>query len=228
MSSESTHRSWDYRVIRDRLTAERLGSYLAATADDLDRAFDLYEWNMAASAGVLTTVAMVEVVVRNALDATLREWALRQSAPGPWFDLAPLDEHGREDMTKARARATRYGRHPEVPGKVVAELTFGFWRFLVGSRYHASLWVPATAAAFPNAVPDIRRRRRDVADRMQRLAFVRNRAAHHEPIHRRDLREDHAAAVELTGWVCADCAAWVAARSPIPRLVRERPEATAA
>ena len=43
---------WDYAVIRDRVTAERLGSYLAATGGDLERAFQLYEWNIRASAGV--------------------------------------------------------------------------------------------------------------------------------------------------------------------------------
>lgn len=41
----------DYAVILDRLTVERLGSYLAATGQDIERAFQLYEWNIRAAAG---------------------------------------------------------------------------------------------------------------------------------------------------------------------------------
>jgi hypothetical protein len=220
--------TWDYTVIRDRLTAERLASYLDATGHDLVRAFTLYEWNMRAAAGVLATVAMVEVVVRNALDERLLDWAARRSPGTSWFDLAPLDPQGRDDVAAARRRATKYGRRPESHGKVVAELSLGFWRYLVASRYHAALWVPATAAAFPEGPPDLRSRGVAVEERLQRLMFVRNRAAHHEPIHRRDLGKDLDAAVELTGWICADCAAWVAAKSPLARVIQERPEATAA
>ena len=54
--------------------------------------------------------------------------------------------------------------------------------------------------------------------------FVRNRAAHHEPIHRRDLARDLAAAVELVDWVCPHACAWVAARSPLEQLIRDRPD----
>jgi len=41
-----------------------------------------------------------------------------------------------------------------LPGKVVAELSFGFWRFLLARRYTASLW-PALRPGFP--VPTQRR-----------------------------------------------------------------------
>ena|SRR6266545_1655151 len=87
-------RGWGDAVIRDRLTVERSGSYLAATGQDLERAFQLYEWNIRASAGVLTTTAMVEVVVRNALDEQLRGWVGRRRGGGrgsmrrPWMSVA--------------------------------------------------------------------------------------------------------------------------------------------
>src|SRR6266545_7208644 len=139
-----------------------------------------------------------------------------------WFDAAPLDERGREDVARARERATRRGRDVEVHGKVIAELSVGFWRYLVASRYLTSLWIPALHAAFPAGAEDLRRRRGDVEGLLQRLAFVRNRAAHHEPIHRRDLNRDLAAAVELTGWICPDAAASVAVKSPLRQLAQDR------
>lgn len=213
--------TWDYEALRQLLTAERLGSYAAASGGGLRETFRLYEWNMRASAAVMTTTAMVEVVVRNALDEQLTAWAAGRSA-GPWFDSAPLDSQALRDITKARERATRRGRDHELHGKVVAELTLGFWRFLTASRYLTSLWVPALHKAFPHGPADLRRRRQGVEQRLQQLAFVRNRAAHHEPVHRRDLTRDADAAVELVTWVSQDAGAWVAARSPVGAAVAER------
>jgi hypothetical protein len=37
-----------------------------------------------------------------------------------------------------------------VHGKVVAELTFGFWRYILAGTYQATLWSPALRHAFPH------------------------------------------------------------------------------
>ncbi|MHB1063697.1 MAG: hypothetical protein ACYC1Z_04250 [Georgenia sp.] len=166
---------------------------------------------------------MTEVVVRNALDRELTAWAARKDTARDWFDLAPLDPQGRQDIAKARDRATRRGKDPEVHGKVIAELSLGFWRFLVEWRYFTTLWVPATHAAFPCGPSDLRARQRAVKDRLQRLTFVRNRAAHHEPIHRRDLAKDLNAAIELADWVCPDAGAWTRVTSTLASVMRAKP-----
>lgn len=215
---------WRYAALRDRLTAERLGSYLAAADGDLALAFSLYEWNMRVSAGVLTTTGIVEVIVRNAMDQQLRAWAGAKKPGSTWLDLAPLDDQGRSDVTKARQRATRHGADAEVHGKVIAELNFGFWRYLAASRYLTSLWVPALHRAFPRGPRELRTRRGEAERRLQQLMFVRNRAAHHEPIHRRNLMRDHDRAVELVSWIDEDCAAWLVEQSPIPHLYGLRPD----
>ena len=213
---------WDYGDLRDLLTAERLGSYFDACAGDLEAAFHLYEWNMAASAAVMMTTGMVEVVVRNALDSQLRAWAATKHAAS-WLDAAPLDQRGRADVAKARDRATRFGRVPEVHGKVVAELSLGFWRYLVAQRYLTTLWVPALHRAFPHGDLDVRQRREQVERHLTGLMLVRNRAAHHEPIHRRDLLGDLAAAVEVAQWVHPAAGAWLKARSTLTEVVAGKP-----
>jgi hypothetical protein len=105
----------------------------------------------------------------------------------------------------------------------VAELSLGFWRYLLSTHYLTSLWVPALHAAFPGGPADLRVRRRHVERHLDRLHFLRNRVAHHEPVHRRDLLADHRAAVELVGWVCPDSSAWLAARSTVEEAVGSRP-----
>lgn len=219
----TTERSWSHEALRDCLTQERLASYMSASGGDLAEAFRLYEWNMAASASIMTLTSMTEVVVRNALDRQLVSWAASRSGGRDWFDAAPLDHRGRADLLKARERATRRGKHPEVHGKVIAELSLGFWRFLVESRYLTSLWIPATHAAFPGGPADLRQRQRAVRGRLQQVTFVRNRAAHHEPIHKRDLLKDLRAATDLASWVSRDAGAWVSEKASLRQVVASKP-----
>lgn len=216
-------RAWDYGELRRLLTNERLSSYFADTDGSNQRAFELYEWNMSASASVLELTSMVEVIIRNAIDAALAEWAQKKHPGISWFDLAPLDGRASLDVSKARQRATRYGKDAEIHGKVIAELNLGFWRFLVESRYLTSLWVPATHRAFENGPKDLWQRQREVAGRMKGLTFVRNRAAHHEPIHRRNLQRDLTSALDLAKWVSADAEAWVNAKSTLRQRIPEHP-----
>jgi len=89
----------DYRALSQFLTAERLGSYLHWSGGDLEAAFALYEWNMSASAAVMHTTGIVEVVVRNAMDRALQDMA-KARGWSSWFDRAPLDQRG--EPTSAR------------------------------------------------------------------------------------------------------------------------------
>ena len=213
----------DYESLLPLVTAERMGSYSRATDGGTAAAFALYEWNMRAAASVMELTSMVEVIARNALDTQLRSWATRKHGHPSWLDVVPVDQQGRKDIQHARDRATHRGRRPEVHGRVIAELSLGFWRYLVESRYLTSLWVPSTHAAFAHGHPDLRTRQRDVAFRMQQLNFVRNRAAHHEPIHQRDLRRDVGLALDLAQWISPTAGEWVENTTSLPAVLAERP-----
>lgn len=207
-------------ALSDLLTRARLSSYLEVTPS-LSGALELYEWNMRAAASILELTGMVEVVTRNALDRQLTRWAAGRGVPD-WPDHAPLDPRGRQDL---RAASDRAGRASALPsrGRVIAELSFGFWRYLVSSRYHASLWVPSLHRAFPSGPADLRARRREVEQRMRGLHVVRNRAAHHEPIHRRDLERDRTDAIDLLGWVDPVAATWAERTSSLRGVLEQRP-----
>lgn len=212
----------DRQRLTDLLSTERLSSYMRASDGDIDAAFTLYEWNMHASAAVTMTTGMVEVIVRNALDRELTRWAGERDYRS-WLESVPLDDRGMADIAKARMRATRDDRDPRVHGKVVAELTFGFWRYLVASRYLTSLWTPALHKAFPSGQRDITQRRREVDAELQRLMLVRNRAAHHEPIFRRDLRADRTSALRIASWIDPVAAQWVDRMSDLDAIYDARP-----
>ena len=86
----------------------------------------------------------IEIATRNAMHYTL---AANYGVPD-WYDRAPLSPHWRGKVNEAKTasgvRAT--------PGKVIAELTFGFWVDLVKHNNHRVLWVGKKLnKAFPNA-----------------------------------------------------------------------------
>lgn len=209
-------------MLSSLLTMARLRSYLDATRGDLTAALRLYDWNTVVSAAVLATVAMVEVLVRNAMDAQLTRWADHRGEDS-WLEIVPLEARGLDDLDRAQRAVEVRGVSVQFHDHVVAELGLGFWRYLAAQRYLTSLWVPALSKAFPNGYRDVRERRRAVERRLTALTIVRNRVAHHEPVHRRDLAADLRAAVELATWVHPLAGEWVATRSPLERVIARRP-----
>ena len=54
---------------------------------------------------------------------------------------------------------------------------------------------------------------------MEKFHFTRNRIAHHEPIHRRDLNLEHEYLLETVGWMCADSRSWIKDTSRTPSVL---------
>ncbi len=66
------------------------------------------------------------------------------------------------------------------PGKLVAELTFGFWTSLFDTRFERILWKDLRLA-FPRC-PKKDRQRRNVSSKLNSIRKLRNRIFHHESI----------------------------------------------
>ena len=225
--------SISHPVVADRLTVGRLGSYLAATGGDLEAGIRLYDWNIRAGGSFHEDLGRLEVVFRNTIDAALVTYGSSQGWSTVWYQRSQLFAHSaqaRKGIHTARSRAAEYGRtethgRTETRGRVLAELNFGFWRYLCTASYLTSLWVPALAGAFPRhpEVGNPRAVRADVEDRIQRLHYLRNRIAHHEPIHQRDLKRDLNDLTELAGWICTDTQIWITNESRTGAVLRARP-----
>lgn len=205
-------------ALRRLLTDRRLGPFLSAQSGSRRGALALYEWNIDAAGSAMELTGMVEVFLRNALVAELRSLAAGRGR-ADWTEALPLDARGRADVANARARVRRRGTGA-VP---VAELTFGFWRYLVSRRYLTTGWIPAMSAAFPHLNRDPATARRMVEHDVQQLHFLRNRAAHLEPLFRRDLAADVDRAGRLVGWIDPAAAEWMLRRDRLRVDVRRRP-----
>ena len=229
LTSEVPMSTINHEAVARRLTRERLRTYLAASDGDLERALALYDWNARVGGALHEDIGRLEVVFRNAIDEALLVYGAAQGWPTAWYQRRELfpGKHGAralDDIKTARVRATRRGV-AEVHGKVIAELSFGFWRFLCTTPYLTSLWVPALGDAFPNHPDhgDPRAVRQAVDDRIQRVHFLRNRVAHYEPVHHRNLRRDLESITQLTGWISADTQAWIVGASRTARVIKDHP-----
>lgn len=174
------------------LSRPRFAVYLDAAQGDRTVALKLYEWNTRLSTGFAHDLAHLEVGLRNAYDRTL---TTHLDLPDHWIAcgnqvFAPVmrtRRRGRHSKVsvdinaKPRAvldRAIREAGGPNaLPGKVIAQLTFGFWRYLTSAAHEITLWRPALHHAFPTGTA-----RPDVDARIGRLHNLRNRVAHHEPL----------------------------------------------
>lgn len=200
------------------LSQPRMSKYLEATGGDTARALDLYISNNVVSTALFGDLHYTEVVLRNRFNEQLT------TAYGDqWFTAAPLlkliGKRSRDILSKAQHHA---GGYTVPPGKVVAELTFGFWVNLTDPNLEHTLWIPVLHKAFlPNTPP----KRADLNRDLEKLRQLRNRVAHHEPIFMMDLIFLHHLLCEVTKRLCPDTAHWMmtnsSTRAEIERLMRK-------
>lgn len=202
------------------LSSERFRPYVDACEGDPEAALHLYEWNLAMSGAMYELIGMCEIALRNTMESQLA--VLHQDSSMEWFDDPGhlLQHRAHADIATARQRATRGGRS-ETRGRVVAELTFGFWRYLLASRYEATLWTPALRHGFPNLQPQSRQKVDRVVASMHAL---RNRLAQHEPIHGRNLARDVEDCLKLLGWIDTDVQAWASSVERARAVLASRPD----
>ncbi|MGH3440229.1 MAG: hypothetical protein ACRDRN_27775 [Sciscionella sp.] len=210
------------------LSAPRYAVYLAAATGETERALALYEWNSQLSAALLRDLAHLEVGLRNAYDeAFSTSWpgALHWTGVGDEV-FAPLhrSRNGRRIDVNRKPRDTLQralraaGGKGAPPGKVIAELPFGFWRYLSSAAHEKTLWVPCLHRAFPPGID-----RRDIDRPAGRLHQLRNRVAHHEPL----LRTKVATHLEDLCWLAThidpELGKYLTATTTVPHWLTRQP-----
>jgi hypothetical protein len=195
-------------ILETSLSSERLAPYLLLAGNERRYAIALYEWNTKVSEALYGLIQGLEVTLRNSFHRVLTAAYGREDwyEPGGVLLLQPQ----RDQVEEAKLRIQGDGR-AVTPGRVVAELMFGFWTALVGTDYAQRLWDKDLNRAFPTA----KLSRKQVAKRLSKIRFLRNRVAHHECIigkigHERNLQEDVEQILEAIGWICTTTALWAA------------------
>lgn len=200
---------------------DRLYSYLKSTDGDDVLALSLYQWNSAVSSALFHVLGDVEVVMRNAVDREMKKLNVTLSNQGDWLDELEVGNPRiwREQVTRAKENLLRDGKvltHSDI----VAELNFGFWRSFLSRQYKDSLWRTAIRFAFPHSPS---RQPEYIFTRVRHLHVLRNRIAHHEPIHNRNIAQDFQICIDVLSAISPVVAEWSAKNSRVMQVLARRP-----
>jgi len=204
------------------IASPRFRAFLEEANGDHAQAIALYDWNVCMSAVFFEALSYTEVLLRNVLDAQIAPVSHHQPAVESWLcDPSILNEKSLEIVGDAIRSIEREKKEP-TRARVVAKLSFGFWRALLDKRYK-ELWISRLHRGFPNGTGD----RAEVARLLSKLNPFRNRIAHHEPILNADIAQRHDEMLTLVRLMDKEAARWVSSRSCVPILLDWRPPLTA-
>lgn len=222
------------------LGSPRFRKYVDSCAGDRARALALYEWNVTLGQALMRDIAHFEIALRNAYNTAFAahwpgsdHWLLDPDSPA----VTPIwrirkDRSGLKrgsDVNYLNRRAVDAairgcGGVRATPGKVMAELSFGFWRHLTSASHEKTVWVPYLHHAYPPKTD-----RASVDKIIGNVNTVRNRIAHHEPIFDRTKTPDqeptrvHADLMRVLAMIAPDVATHLAPSSTVATVLAQRP-----
>lgn len=182
------------------LASERLDAYRHDGAEPLIT-LARYLWNMALCESLYSPLQTAEIALRNALHRALEN---RFNTPD-WYDAPEcwniLSQVQQSSVTDAKRTLASQGKVVS-PGRIVAELTFGFWTTFFNKRFAQEQVVVHLMSTVFHTAPKPERDLRKLNKRWTSIRGLRNRVFHHERIvHWTDLDAKHAMILEVIGWI---------------------------
>lgn len=207
--------SYRQLVSLDRLLRYRGDRDRAAWAPLIGR----YMYNVEVARTLYPVLHWAEIALRNRLDRVIGAaypiGGARSFADVPsWLDadppvLLPNDRarvvEVKRKIEKATASLPRRARRPLTAGKLIAELSFGFWTHLLDGAYENwrvpnRLWPALLEPVFPHC-PPAERTRRGIHARFLEIKTIRNRTFHHERITHQVSMGLYDRFVETVSWI---------------------------
>ncbi len=182
------------------LAPERLDAY-RQDAPTPATALARYLLNMALCETLYSPLQFAEIALRNSLHTCL---TARFGAPH-WYDVvSSLPSWQMVQLDEARQKLLSNGK-AITPGRMIAELQFGFWTgFFNKSHGQTGLGHALASQAFAHA-PRTERDMKKLDARWKLIRDLRNRVFHHERIiHWTDLDAQHASILEVIGWIAPE------------------------
>lgn len=165
------------------MTDARMQRYLLACNGNTRKAMTLYRKNLQLTQELFTVIGCFEVALRNVIDKQItlslgNDWLKDGAMPGGVFDT-PRCRLTRENINDAIGKLHTYSHY-----KLIAELGFGFWRFMFAqNQFNATGRVLLKVfPSKPTSTSIIQYNNTYIFNQLAQLNELRNRMAHHEPI----------------------------------------------
>jgi hypothetical protein len=173
-----------YTDFESLMSTPRMSRYLSACGNQKRKAMTLYRANLRLSQEFFSILGVFEVVLRNKIDIHYKtiysqtigsdEWLLYAANPGGFYAAGHTSK---TQQTILKAISDLGGTYSH--NKLLAELTFGFWRFqfapkefsAAGSTLH-QIFVNRPHGTNHTTIFNV----------LKFINNIRNRIAHHEPV----------------------------------------------
>ena len=167
---------------------ERLKTFIYSEEDTINDVIMRYNHNVKISQTLYPELCTLEVILRNAIDA-----ALKSKISETWLEdeikynsLLRKDDHKLlMSAYEITVKECMSNQKSVTPGKVIANLNFGFWTNLCMKKYSASIWnkkqcFKSVFINYPNKRPEIS----IISKKLYAIRKLRNRIFHYEQIFR--------------------------------------------
>lgn len=165
------------------MTHPRMNRYLIACNGNTRKAMTLYRKNLQLTQELFTVISCFEVALRNAIDTTItsslgNDWMKNAASISGVFDT-PKCRITKDNINDAINKLHTYSHY-----KLVAELGFGFWRFMFAqNQFNATNKILLRVfPSKPKSSPAMQYNNIYIFNQLAQLNQIRNRMAHHEPI----------------------------------------------
>jgi len=169
----------DRIAIEKIISSERLEPYLKKHKNDFEKAVNHYKINIEISESFYPLLSILEIALRNKMDDQLKRFFSDEN----WFEnpvfIKIATRFQINQVSEARVNILRQ-KKVITSGKMISELSFGFWTSLLDSRFDKILW-KNLRLAFPNCPKKIRKRR-TMSSKFNGIRKLRNRIFHHESV----------------------------------------------
>jgi hypothetical protein len=167
------------KAIKRIFSTERLEPYLRHHDNDFEKSLQHYKANIKISEAFYPLLSVLEIGLRNNFDNQLK----RLFQDDQWHEnsnfIKIVSRFQIERISEARTSILREKKQV-TSGKIISELSFGFWTSLLDSRFERTLW-KNLRLSFPNCPKSIRKRK-TMSSKFNGIRKLRNRIFHHEPI----------------------------------------------
>jgi len=212
----------DYDHLALVMSPERLAPYLSEAKGSKPLAAELYAWNVEISGALWDLIVYLEVATRNAMARELQTLCVGMgSGRGPvpqWYNhRAWFTTRQNTAIQDAKTRVRGKGL---TSGRVIAQLTFGFWVSLVDPAHAPTLWIPGLHKAFPNSPGG----HGPVRAKLGWVNDIRNDIAHHNRLFGRKILDVEQELMRTAFWVDPKLADWMSSVSAVRAANARRPD----
>lgn len=234
IDQSGTFRSPDYHTPESEASLDSLESWFSKPRLDryaaAARPGRLYVWNTRLSKAFLEDVGHVEVLLRNFIHHRL----VKDSGQDDWYhatDRYHFNGPFQHSVTKVERRL-KIRDYAATPDRVIAELSFDSWRFLLTQRHEVTIW-RALVNLDNGGMPHYPSRNRAAFESdVELIGQLRNWASHQEPLileaapttgETQQLAAYAAALKNTAARIDPDAAQWIITNSRVEAIRKERP-----